>query len=97
MKAVCSGIDYVKGCCPPGVYKSVWDRLVERLFGLPVPVGMNAEGQVPNIDIWKDGVSLVSSADPYSFTIVTDGSDTPKTGDIVEYKGQFYIIGEVDA
>lgn len=96
MKAVCSDLAYVKSCCPPGVYKSVWDRLCEQLFGL-MPAGMNGEEEIPEIDVWKNGVALVSDADPFSFTITTDDDETPKTGDIVEYKGQFYIIGEVDA
>ena len=96
MKAVSSDLAYVKSCCPPGIYRSVWDRLCEQLFGL-MPVGMNGEEQIPDIDIWEDGVALVSNADPYSFTITTDSSESPKTGDIVKYKGQYYIIGEVDA
>ena len=93
-QAVYSDLAYVKSCCPKGVYKSVWDRLCEQLFGA-MPAGMSGDESVPNIDIWKDGVALLNDSNPYSFTVVTEDTDTPKTGDIIEYKGQFYIIGTI--
>lgn len=93
-QAVKSDLAYVKSCCPRGVYKSVWDRLCEQLFGA-IPIGMNAEENLPNIDIWRNSVSLLSDTEPYSFTIVSEDTDTPKPGDIIEYKGRYFIIGEV--
>lgn len=96
MKAVCTDLEYVKSLCPPGVYRSVWDRLVDQLFGL-LPVGMNAEEQIPDIDIWKDSVVLVSDEYPYTFNVLTDDEDLPKPGDAILYKGKYYIIGAVDA
>lgn len=91
-KAVSTNIEYVKSCCQGGTFKSVWDRLCEQLFGT-MPKGMNGEEQLPDIDIWKEGVALLDDSDPYSFTVY--GEETPKTGDIIEYKGKFYIIGTV--
>lgn len=95
MDAVCSSIDYVKSCCPSGVYKSVWDRLVEQLFGA-MPVGMNGELQIPDVDVWKDGVARLNESEPFSFTVMTDEDDAPKPGDAVLYKGKYYIIGAVE-
>jgi len=94
MKAVDTDLTFVKNCCPPGYYRSVWDRLVDQLFGA-TPVGMGSEEQIPYVDIWKDGVVKTNDTEPYSFTIVTDDSDTPKAGDIVLYKGVYYVIGTV--
>lgn len=95
MGAINVDLAFVKKQCPPGIYKSVWDRLVEQIFGA-MPVGMNGELQIPNVDIWSNGVSLVSSEDPYSFTVMTDETYTPKPGDVVLYKGVYYIIGNVE-
>lgn len=96
MKAVSSDIDYVKSCCPPNVYRSVWDRLVKEIFG-PMPIGMNGELQIPNIDVWEDGVERLNDSEPYSFTVTTEeGEDAPLPGDAILYKGVYYIIGEVD-
>lgn len=93
-KAISSGLEYVKSCCPPGFYRSVWDRLCEQLFGA-MPIGMNGFEQIPNVEIWKDGVVKTSDTEPYSFTIITDSTDDPKAGDMVLYKGVYYVIGEV--
>ena len=95
MKAVSSDISYVKSCCPPNVYRSVWDRLVKEIFG-PMPIGMNGELQIPNIDVWEDDVVKLNNTEPYSFTVWTDDDDAPKPGDAILYKGVYYIIGEVD-
>lgn len=87
------------GCCNPCrggamVFRSVWDRLCQQLFGA-LPTGMNAEDQLPDIQIWKDGVVMTKDTYPYSFR-VTSSDGTPKPGDVVLYKGMYYVIGEVD-
>ena len=86
------------GCnpCQGGamVFRSVWDRLCQQLFGA-IPIGMNSEDQLPSIEIWKDGVVMTKDTYPYSFR-VTSADGTPKPGDVVYYKGMYYIIGEVD-
>ena len=56
---------------------------------------MNSEDQLPSIEIWKDGVVMTKDTYPYSFR-VTSADGTPKPGDVVYYKGMYYIIGEVD-
>ena len=95
MKAVSSDLAFVQGCCPSSVYRSVWDRLCQQLFGA-MPAGMIAEDQISNVDIWKDGVSLTVEGTPATFTIISDDDDTPKAGDVILYKGKYYIIGAVE-
>ena len=82
-------------CCTPGIFRSVWDRLAAQLFG-KMPVDINGEAQIPNVDIWKDGVFRLTDTDPYSFTLVSEDGETPHPGDIILYKGQYYVIGEVE-
>lgn len=94
MAAIKSDLAFVNPCCG-GAYKSVWDRLSAQLFGA-MPVGMNGEEGIPDIDIWKDGVTMLSDTEPFSFSVITDDSDTPKAGDIVLYKGKYYVIGAVE-
>ena len=100
-KAICSDISFVQrefgkpGCCTPDVFRSVWDRLCKQLFGA-MPVGMDAGSQLPNIEIWKDGVSRQGDTEPYTFVVASDGTDAPKASDIIYYKGKYYIIGAVE-
>jgi len=106
MIAVNTGITYVgstgqaTGCsCPcPGsveVFRSVWDRLCQQLFGA-TPPSIDTEDVLPDIDIWKGGVVMVDDGNyPYTFVVMCEGSDTPKPSDVIQYKGKFYIIGEV--
>lgn len=87
------------GCCNPCkggayVFRSVWDRLCQQLFG-SVPMGMNPEDQLPSITIWKDDVVMVKDTYPYSFR-VTSASGSPKPGDVILYKGMYYVVGTVD-
>ena len=104
MKAVCTEVEPVEridcGCaCTPVVYHSEWDRLCKVLFGC-IPPGMDSERQLPNIGIWKDGVTLegIASAgvrlEEYSFTIEEDEDSDPKQSDVIFYNGRFYVIGE---
>lgn len=95
--AVESDLSFVQhpGCCNPAVFRSVWDRLCEQLFGA-MPAGMDAGSQLPNIEIWENGVSLENEASPFTFKVVSDGNDAPKASDIIKYKGKFYIIGAVE-
>lgn len=88
------------GCAPvcPGavhVFRSVWNRLVQQLFG-QIPVGMNAEEQLPNIRIWRDEVVMVDDSYPYKFKVLSDEGDSPAPCDVVLYKGKYYVIGKVD-
>lgn len=69
-QAVHSDFSYVQRCCTPGIFRSVWDRLAAQLFG-KMPVDINGEAQIPNVDIWKDGVVRLTDTDPYSFTLVS--------------------------
>ena len=107
--AVCSDLAFVGnggnigcGCnptCTPGcsatVFRSVWDRLCQQLFGA-IPPGMDTEDILPDITIWDKGVVLVADENGnYDFTI-NSVSGTPKAGDVILYKGKFYIIGEVE-
>ena len=85
------------GCCPDKkgalVYRSVWDRLCQQLFGA-TPPDIDTEQVLPDVDVWKTGVILVEDTIPATFTIVTDDTDYPKAGDVIEYKGCFYVIGK---
>lgn len=88
------------GCnpCQGGVmvFRSVWDRLCQQLFGA-TPVGMDSEDQLPDIQIWKDGVVMTKDTYPYSFRVLTpDGEVVPKPCDVILYKGKYYVIGAVD-
>ena len=78
------------------VFRSVWDRLCQQLFG-HLPIGMNSDEQLPDINIWKDGVVMTKDTYPYSFRVMTEsGEEIPKPADVVLYKGKYYVIGEVD-
>ena len=95
MGAIHTDLSFVRKNFPPGVFRSVWDRLCDQLFGF-MPIGLFADGNLPDIDIWKGGVSLDVDAEPYQFTVVTDDGDTPKAGDVILYKGKYYVIGNVE-
>lgn len=102
-QAVCSDLEFVErdkskgGCCCGSmtVFRSVWDRLVRQLFGA-IPPGMDTDDILPDITIWKEGVTLQSEVDgSYSFTVTTTDGSSPKPQDVIQYNDQFYIIGEV--
>jgi len=108
MKAINSDLVFVgngvsKGCCCGGggagdqlvVFRSVWDRLCRQLFGA-IPPGMDTDDQLPDVDIWKDGVAMVDDSYPYTFTVASDGEEIPKKADVIEYKGKYYVIGAVE-
>ena len=76
-------------------FRSVWDRLCRQLFGA-MPPGIDSEIQLPDIDIWKDGIALIDDSYPYTFVVASDDEEVPKKDDVIEYKGKFYVIGEVD-
>ena len=84
-----------KGGGPSIVFRSVWDRLVQQMFGV-TPPGMDSEGQVPDVDVWEQGVVLQNDTDPYTFAVITDEEDAPVAGDVISYKGKYYIIGAVE-
>lgn len=85
---------HCKCSCTPEVFRSVWDRLCRQLFGV-MPPEIASEDQMPNVDLWKGGVALVDDSYPYTFTVASDGMDVPKKNDVLEYKGKYYVIGEV--
>lgn len=95
-KAICTNIGFVEPFNPPGVYHSVWELLNARLFDA-MPPGLLRENNLPNVDIWDDGIVRINDTEPYTFTIVTGESDAPKKDDIILYKGKYYIIGAVSA
>ena len=95
-KAVSTDLAFVQHgpCgCPTGIYKSVWDRLIQQVFGI-IPPDMDADRILPNVRVWKIGVSRINET---SFSVWDDGVTVPKRGDFIYYKGQYYIIGDVDA
>lgn len=109
MKAVSSEItpvepdEYGRPCkcnCGQAVFVSDLDRLCKLLFGA-LPLGVKSEHQIPNIEIWNDGVEMeggyrMDDDNPYTFTIEEDGEDpNPKKADVIYYKGRFYVIGDV--
>lgn len=77
------------------VFRSVWDRLVQQLFGA-TPLGIDSEDQLPDIRIWKDGVTLVDDSYPYTFRVMTPTGEQPRPQDVVLYKGKYFVIGAVD-
>lgn len=81
--------------CTPQVFRSVWDRLCRQLFGA-MPPDMASEWQIPDIDIWKDGIAMADDSYPYTFLVASDGDDVPKHGDVIEYKGKYYVIDKVN-
>lgn len=96
--AVCTDLQFVEpgGCCRSRmVFRSAWDRLCQQLFGA-LPPGMDAEGQLPDIHIWTEGVTLVDDSYPYTFRVLTPSGSSPKPYDVVLYKGKYYVIGAVD-
>lgn len=102
MPAIQSGLSFVESTFPDGcgcgtpkaVFRSVWDRLVKQLFGA-IPPGMTPQEQIPDIGIWDGGVVLMNDTVPYTFSVLSDGEERPKQGDIIVYKGQYYVIGVV--
>ena len=83
------------GCYgPTAVYRTVWDRLCQQLFGA-MPPGIDSGDQLPDIEIWKDGVALTDDSYPFTFTVTSYDDSVPKKDDVIEYKGRYYIIGEV--
>ena len=91
------------GCvhkCAPPVYRSPMAILCRALFGA-IPPGIISENQIPNVDIWKDGVTLDgitavgNKLEEFSFTIEEDNDSDPKPSDVIFYNGRFYVIGEV--
>lgn len=97
-RAVCTDIQYVEpgGCCRSRmVFRSVWDRLCQQLFGA-IPPGMDTEDILPDITIWQEGVILQEKeGGEFSFTVTTSSEEPPKAQDVILYKGIFYIVGEV--
>ena len=101
--SVCNDMAYVQGggcrCnggTPPMVFRSVWDRLCQQIFGA-IPPGMDTENQLPDIEIWDESVVLVSENNgEFTFTVTTSSGKVPKPTDVISYKGKFYVIGEVD-
>ena len=97
-RAVCTDIQYVEpgGCCRSRmVFRSVWDRLCQQLFGA-IPPGMDTEDILPDITIWQEGVILQEEeGGVFSFTVTTSGEEAPKAQDVILYKGIYYIIGQV--
>ena len=97
-RAVCSDIQYVEpgGCCRSRmVFRSVWDRLCQQLFGA-IPPGMDTEDILPDITIWQEGVILQEEeGGEFSFTVTTSEGEAPKPQDVILYKGKYYIVGEV--
>lgn len=77
------------------VFRSVWDRLCQQLFGA-IPPGMDTEDILPDITIWQEGVILQEEeGGEFSFTVTTSGEEAPKAQDVILYKGIFYIVGQV--
>jgi len=87
------------GCNGKGqtmVFRSVWDRLCQQLFGA-IPPGMNTDDILPDITIWQNGVVLQDEeGGEFSFTVTTSDGEAPKPQDVILYKGKYYIVGEVD-
>lgn len=103
-QSVCTDLAFVerpagngKCCCKDRmVFRSVWDRLVQQMFG-PFPPGMDTSDALPDITVWEEGVTLVQEQDgSYSFNVTTTDGSSPKPYDAILYEGKFYIIGEVD-
>ena len=109
MSATCSVLDVVGLAewnggvcrCTPAVYHSDADLLCRKLFG-EIPVGINAECQLPDVEIFKDGVStedeikIDGELHEYTFTIETESGREPRKSDVVMYDGRFYVIGKVE-
>ena len=94
MKAVSTNLEYVrKRSCPPGLYHSLWEVLCSQLFEQH---GFDTDGVFPDLFIWSKDVSPVSMTYPYSFTISTSSSRTPRISDIIFFNRKVYIIGKVD-
>ena len=77
------------------VFRSVWDRLCRQLFGA-MPPGMNSDNQLPDVQIWTDGVAIIDDTYPYSFRVLSLNGDSPKPGDVILYNRKYYVIGVVD-
>ena len=95
MKAICAELSFIKPGCPPAVYRSLWDLLCKQLFD-SFQIGLDTESTFPNVNIWKDGVALVSKDDTYTFIVADDAKEAPQASDIILYKGKYYIIGSVE-
>lgn len=98
-RAVCTDIQYVEpgGCCRSRmVFRSVWDRLCQQLFGA-IPPGMDTEDILPDVAIWDEGITLQEEeGGEFSFTVTTSSEEPPKAQDVILYKGKYYIVGEVE-
>jgi len=98
-QAVCTDMQYVEpgGCCRSRmVFRSVWDRLCQQLFGA-IPPGMDTEDILPDITIWQEGIILQDEeSGEFSFTVTTSSEEPPKAQDVILYKGKYYIVGEVE-
>lgn len=98
-QAVCTDIQYVEpgGCCRSRmVFRSVWDRLCQQLFGA-IPPGMDTEDILPDVTIWEEGIVLQEEEGGEStFTVTTSSDEPPKPQDVILYKGKYYIVGEVE-
>lgn len=86
----------------PVIYRSDKDRLCQKLFE-DVPLSIDSDTQLPNIETWTDGVEMVDEYEheegyngPYTFTIEEDEEADPKKSDVIFYKGRFYVIGKVE-
>jgi len=99
--SVCSDVAYIEQSGRPCevstrmIYRSVWDRLCQQLFGA-LPLGLDSEDQLPDITIWEEGVVLVDDSYPYTFRVTSPSGSSPKPCDVVLYKGRYYVIGAVD-
>lgn len=78
------------------VFRSVWDRLCQQLFG-SIPPGMDTEDILPDVAIWDEGITLQEEeGGEFSFTVTTSSEEPPKAQDVILYKGKYYIVGEVE-
>ena len=88
------GMDERCGCGI--VYRSVYDRLCQQLYG-HIPPGMDTEDILRNVFVWRRNVELVVDEIPATFRLTDTGGRVPKTTDIIYYREQYYNIGGVTA
>ena len=87
--------EYSTCCRRKKVFFSDKRLLCDGLF-TPMPPGMDPEGQLPNVGIWKEGVEPDGNiADGGPYTFVVDSENPPKKSDVISYNGRLYIIGDV--
>lgn len=95
MSSVSTDLFYVDGAsCPPGLYRSYWERLCQKLF-IDRQSRPSAYNVFPDIAIWDKGVTFTKKDYLYTFTITTDSERAPRRSDVVVYNNVFYIIGTV--